>query len=532
MINLRMPCWRCGLMCVSVAALVLAFGVTGCGRVDTPSADPPTQPDTAQAEATAEEVHQLCGSCHAYPPPDTFPRWAWRKEVERGYDFFDVPSRANQELRRRLSRIPPAEEVIRYYEWRAPEQLPLVKPENAKTAPPVRFESTQLSIPGQLPSPAVSNVNLVHLSDENKLDLLVCEMRQGLVLAMKPYDKTPRWEVLGKVPNPAHAEVVDLDRDGIKDILVANLGSFTPTDAKVGSVVLLKGTGGGKYTPITLLSGVGRVADVQAADFKGNGQLDLIVAVFGWQKTGEILYLENQTTDWSRPKFVPHVLDDRHGAIHVPVGDINGDGRKDFVALISQEHETVVAFLNEGHGRFTKKTIYTGPHPAMGSSGIQLVDLDGDGNLDVLYTNGDSLDQPYLLKPYHGVHWLENRGQFPFVHHQLTSMYGVHRAVAADLQGKGTMDILAVSFLPGEFFPSRKRLELDSIILLEQTSPGRFVRHSLEKITCDHVTCALGAWDGDGKVHLVTGNFCLSEEHTIPESVTLWKNLGPNPPRK
>src|SRR5438552_3438502 len=24
-------------------------------------------------EATAEEVHRLCGACHAYPPPDTFP---------------------------------------------------------------------------------------------------------------------------------------------------------------------------------------------------------------------------------------------------------------------------------------------------------------------------------------------------------------------------------------------------------------------------------------------------------------------------
>ena len=63
----------------------------------------------------------------------------------------------------------------------------------------------------------------------------------------------------------------------------------------------------------------------------------------------------------------------------MPVGDLNKDGRPDFVALISQEHETVVAFLNEGNGRFRKETIYTAPHPAFGSSGIQLIDLDGQG---------------------------------------------------------------------------------------------------------------------------------------------------------
>ena len=28
------------------------------------------------AEATPEQVHALCGACHAYPPPETFPRSA------------------------------------------------------------------------------------------------------------------------------------------------------------------------------------------------------------------------------------------------------------------------------------------------------------------------------------------------------------------------------------------------------------------------------------------------------------------------
>jgi hypothetical protein len=493
----------------------------GCARVEGPA--PPAE---GVAEATAEEVHQFCGSCHAYPPPDSFPRSVWRKEVEQGYNFFAVPSRSNTELKRRL-KAPPIDSVVAYYENRAPKELPLVpKPEKPAVPYPVRFDRSDYRIPAQLPSPAISNVNLVHLWDDHKLDLLACEMRAGKVLAMKPYDKSPTWQVLGEVPNPAHAEVVDLDGDGIKDILVANLGNFTPTDSRVGSVVWLRGRPDGSFVPITLLKGVGRVADVQAGDFRGVGKLDLIVAVFGWQTTGEILYLENKTVDWDHPVFEPRVLDDRHGAIHLCKCDLNNDQKLDFVALISQEHETVVAFLNEGGGRFRKETIYVAPHPAVGSTGIQMVDLNGDGKLDVLLTNGDVLDQPYLLKPYHGIHWLENKGTFPFTHHHLTAMYGVHRAVAADLRGNGRLDVVACSFLPAEVFPQRKELGLDSVIVLEQTAPGQFVRHSLETVTCDHVTCAAGAWNGDGKVHLVLGNFCISEKHVIDSSITLWKNRG------
>ena len=201
--------------------------------------------------------------------------------------------------------------------------------------------------------------------------------------------------MLGKVANPAHAEVVDIDGDGFKDILVANLGSFNPTDGLCGSVVLLRGGPDGNYTSHTLLEGVGRVADVRAGDFRGVNKLDLIVAVFGWQKEGSILYLENQTVEPSKPKFVKRVLDLRHGTIHVPVADLNGDGKPDFVALISQEHETIVVFLNsggrgEGGGKFRKEVLYTASHPGYGSSGIQLVDLNGDGKKDILYSTGFS----------------------------------------------------------------------------------------------------------------------------------------------
>src|SRR5947209_18140296 len=102
--------------------------------------------------------------------------------------------------------------------------------------------------------------------------------------------------------------------------------------------------------------------------------------------------------------------------------------------------------MNEGNGSFRKETIYEGPHSAYGSSSLTVVDLNGDGEQDLLYTNGDALDEPFLLKPYHSVQWLENpgKGKFPWIHHPLAPMYGVHKAVAGDLRGVGKMDIVAV----------------------------------------------------------------------------------------
>jgi hypothetical protein len=38
------------------------------------------------------------------------------------------------------------------------------------------------------------------------------------------------------------------------------------------------------------------------------------------------------------------------------LADLDADGRTDFVALFCQEHESVVAFLNRGDGRFEDVT--------------------------------------------------------------------------------------------------------------------------------------------------------------------------------
>jgi FG-GAP-like repeat/Dihaem cytochrome c len=508
---------------VAVAAwLATALAITAAWSSDPPAAVKPRPVEAPPAEASAQEVHTFCGHCHAYPPPETFPRFAWRDEIRKAYDFF-------RDANLRLD-TPDLERVVRYYENRAPEKLPAMAREPlSKRPPPVTFERKGLNPPQCPAMPGVTNVHLAPLFHKDKLDLIVCNTKPGRIWAVKLYESPPTWHLLcDTLLAPCHVEVVDLDGDGNRDLIVAELGNFYATNVRTGQVVWLRGDGKGKFTPHVLLDTVGRVADVQAADFRGVGKLDLVVASFGW-RTGAIYYLENQTTDWNRPKFLPRVLDSRAGAIHVPVADLNRDGKPDFVALISQEHETIVAFLNEGNGRFTKKVIYEAPHPAYGSSGIQLVDLNGDGTLDVLYTNGDTLDPPYLLKPYHSVQWLENRGSFPFVHHHLAYLHGAMRAVAADIDGDGKLDIIAAALLPPEEHPQFKDRKPEALLLLHQVAPGKFEHHALESGACTHFTCAAGDIYGDGRQHFVTGNFLMAPGPGREELVTVWKNLGRQP---
>ena len=62
------------------------------------------------------------------------------------------------------------------------------------------------------------------------------------------------------------------------------------------------------------------------------------------------------------------------------------------MALVSQEWEEIYVFENDGHAAFKPGMIYGSTNEDFGSSGISLVDMDLDGDLDVLYTNGDAFD--------------------------------------------------------------------------------------------------------------------------------------------
>jgi hypothetical protein len=231
--------------------------------------------------------------------------------------------------------------------------------------------------------------------------------------------------------------------------------------------------------------------------------------------------LENKTTNPASPQFVEHVIDPRPGGIHALPVDLDGDGRLDIIGLLAQQFETVVAYINTGSGfSFTPQTIYTAPHPNWGSSGMTLVDFDGDKDLDILLSHGDTFDDT-IIKPYHGIQWLENKGGFPFVAHTLADLPGVFSAKAGDLDGDGDLDVVACAFVSEA--TNSDQADMPSLVWLEQVRPGAFERHTLERAPlARYATLDLADFDGDGDLDIAVGTF--SKEPRREPWIHLWEN--------
>src|SRR5438132_3112026 len=134
--------WSLFLSSAGLALAVGGFAFLAQTQTPVPSVTLPPAP----AEASAEQVHQFCGACHAYPPPETFPRFAWRREVTQAYDFFAKSAMLGMAF-------PPLESVALYYENRAPQTLPLLARTETVPAPPIRFEQRGFHLPDALDSP-------------------------------------------------------------------------------------------------------------------------------------------------------------------------------------------------------------------------------------------------------------------------------------------------------------------------------------------------------------------------------------------
>jgi hypothetical protein len=460
----------------------------------------------AQADADAgalspvqrTEIERFCADCHAMPGATAFPKSAWMDEVRRGFKFYANSGRSDLAVPRVL-------DVAKFFRDAAPDKIPL--PSGAVTPLAERPRFQRQVFPPLEPGaqPAVSFLTQLPLTSGSAPWLVACDMKSGQMLKWQGLRADPVWEPLARLDHPSHAQVCDLDFDGALDLVVADLGTFTPSDKLAGRVIWLRRTGDSAFEPRVLQANLGRVADVQPGDFDGDGDLDLVVAEFGWQKAGRVLLLRNVGNSQA-PQFSLEEVDSRHGTIHVPTVDLNGDGHLDFIALISQEHEVVEAFLNDGSGSFRTERLFSAGEPSWGSSGIQLVDLDQDGDVDVLCTNGDTFDS-FHLKPFHGVFWLENAGQFPFQVHPLTNLPGVHRAIAADLDQDGDLDIAACALLPGRLTRRQQGVSFDALIWLEQTAPGQFTRQTLKHGGADHAALEAIDLDGDGLLELVVGSF-------------------------
>ncbi|HJZ40874.1 MAG TPA: VCBS repeat-containing protein [Bacteroidales bacterium] len=367
--------------------------------------------------------------------------------------------------------------------------------------------------------PLIAHLQVVDLDKDDLLDVIVCDDKGNFVSWIRQFPAGTYTEkvIAGDIIAPSHVQAIDFDNDGDTDLVVGVLGMLFPNNDKIGSVVILENDGLHNFTKHVIVEKIARVSDVRAGDLDNDGDMDLAVAQFGYDD-GETRWIEN-LGNWS---FQSHILQSLSGPINVELIDIDKDNDLDIISLVSQEWEEIYCFINNGGGNFQAKRLWGSSNQDYGSSGISICDADQDGDEDILYTNGDAFDYiPPQGRPWHGVQWLENKGNLVFEFHRLCSFTGATNVRPADIDKDGDIDFFAVSAFnlwdkPGSF----------SFIWLENTGNMQYIRHEIAKDPTHLLTCEPGDFNNDGLIDIVTGGMHTYPPYDRMGRVTLWMNNG------
>jgi len=464
--------------------------------------------------AATIQLPARCGKCHLVPEPATLSQSSWIDVIRR----MDVITE-----QRHFAKLNADErsEISHYYYCLSPESHRSLDPDPDPAESPVRFEQSLLGTdPGTdlRGRPFLGHVEIADVDGDGSPDVLISDVGNSAVNWIHRTNEMWREDTLSDVPHPARARTIATSRGKARDIVIACLGTTGPTDDLVGSVVLLTNDGHMHFTKEKLVDGVSRVADAAPGDFDGDGDADFVFASYGYINEGGIEWLERK----SDGSFARHPILKRAGAANVIPVDLDGDGRLDFVALFAQEHEEITLFLNEGNGQFRERTLFKATTPSFGSSGIQLVDLDQDGDMDILYTNGDNMDLATTIpRPFHGVQWLENVGNLKFVWHDIHRFYGAYCAVAGDINNDGKLDVVVTSMFNDWSDPVRA-----SLVWFENDGRQHFKFHTIAREPVHLISAAVGDLDGDGRNDIVACGMNIFPPFTRMGRTTLWKNLG------
>ncbi|MEW8676078.1 MAG: Ig-like domain-containing protein, partial [Candidatus Thiodiazotropha endolucinida] len=137
------------------------------------------------------------------------------------------------------------------------------------------------------------------------------------------------------------------------------------------------------------------------------------------------------------PSFTAHTItSSANGAAGVSTVDIDGDGDLDVVSA-SQNDNKIAWYENDGSQNFTAHTITTSANTAFA---VTTADVDGDGDIDVLSASvGDDR-----------VVWYENDGNENFTTRTITfSASGASFVGTVDLDEDGDLDVLSTSAYDG-----------------------------------------------------------------------------------
>jgi len=146
------------------------------------------------------------------------------------------------------------------------------------------------------------------------------------------------------------------------------------------------------------------------------------------------------------------------GGRAVQAADFNGDGHMDLYAVVAQGKNTYL--LGRGDGTFTDATVGSGLDSQSGvAQGMNVADIDGDGDLDILVT---------VMNVGHALYENDGAGNFK----DITSRGGAgfnkfgQGLAFGDLNGDGKLDAYLASW--GRYFPLCPFCSASNALLMNQ----------------------------------------------------------------
>jgi hypothetical protein len=288
-------------------------------------------------------------------------------------------------------------------------------------------------LPGSISPPyGNSPVATADFNGDGMMDVAILGSTSVTSQLISIYLRKPDGTFAPRVDYPVEATgfaVGDFNGDGKLDIVAIN---------RIGYPVasILYGNGDGTFQSAVQLNlniGNALYSEVAAADFNGDGKLDLLLLSpnFGSGATMAIVLGNGDGT------FQAPVTYSVPTAPYLAIGDFNGDGKPD-VAISgpyynSGQSDAVIILINNGDGTFQSPVSYSvsGVVEALAAG-----DLNGDGKLDlVVPTGGQTASVSVLL----GI----GDGTFaaPVSYaSSLLSIYGTSIALA-DFNGDGRLDV-------------------------------------------------------------------------------------------
>jgi hypothetical protein len=173
--------------------------------------------------------------------------------------------------------------------------------------------------------------------------------------------------------------LADLDQDGLTDVVVASLGP--------NGLYWLRNASGGNLNPNVAIAS-SPSSWVSVADVTGDGILDLVSSDNLNPTLGIVAGLGNGN-------FAAKVAYSATAKLLLSaVGDLNGDGRLDVVALSQDGNANVFINSSPTAGNFSQQQSYQTQHDLQD---VELGDINGDGRLDVLLSENDAQAVAVLL---------------------------------------------------------------------------------------------------------------------------------------